>query len=307
VIAGFGKSMIAHLIKFFQQFLVSERGLARNSVISYSSDLRHFAEYLTKHNIARPEEVTRDTLLDYLGECRETGMESTTLARRLVSLKLFFRFLADESLIKQDPSQLMDSPKLWSILPDFLSEAEVDAMLAVHSPESDDPLEIRDRAIMEVFYASGLRVSEVAGMPVNAIDFDTEMLRITGKGSKTRFVPIARPALQILRRYLAKARPLLTEKNPAIPYCFVSYRGKKIDRERLWAIVRDTAIAAGITKNVHPHTLRHSFASHLLAHGADLRVIQEMLGHSSISTTEVYTHVDRDRLTELHHKFHPRA
>ena len=299
--------MIDHLIKFFQQFMVSERGLARNSVISYASDLRHFAEYLAKHNIARPEAVTRDTLLDYLGECRETGMESTTLARRLVSLKLFFRFLADESLIRQDPSQLMDSPKLWSILPDFLSETEVDAMLAVHPLESDDPLEMRDRAIMEVFYASGLRVSEVAGMPVNAIDFDTEMLRVVGKGSKTRFVPIAKPSLQALRRYLAKARPLLTEKNPTIPYCFISYRGKKLDRERLWAIVRDTAIAAGITKNVHPHTLRHSFASHLLAHGADLRVIPEMLGHASIATTEVYTHVDQDRLTELHHKFHPRA
>ena len=299
--------MIDHLIKFFQQFLVSERGLARNSVLSYSSDLKHFAGYLEKHGVARPEAVTRDTLLDYLGECREAGMESTTLARRLISLKLFFRFLADEGLLKEDPTRLMDSPKLWSILPDFLSEEEVEAMLAVHSPDSDDPLEVRDRAILELFYASGLRVSEVANLPLAAVDFDTEMVRVVGKGAKTRFVPVGKMALQTLRRYLAKARPLLVEKKPNVPYCFVSCRGRRLDRERLWAIVRDTAIAAGITKNVHPHTLRHSFASHLLAHGADLRVIQEMLGHASISTTEVYTHVDQDRLTELHRRFHPRA
>ena len=234
-------------------------------------------------------------------------MESTTLARRLVSLKLFFRFLAEEKILEEDPSALMDSPKLWHILPDFLTEAEVDAMMNVHSAATDDPLELRNRAIMELFYASGLRVSEVVGLPVNAIDFDTEMIRVTGKGAKTRFVPVGRPALQMIRRYLAKARPLLTEKNPSVPYCFVSRTGKKLDRERLWAVVRDTAIAAGITKNVHPHSLRHSFASHLLAHGADLRVIQEMLGHASIATTEVYTHVDQDRLTELHRRFHPRA
>ena len=245
-------------------------------------------------------------LLDYLGECRENGMESTTIARRLIAFKLFFRFLYDEGLIPEDPSALMDSPKLWQVLPDYLSEAEVDAMLAVHSLRTDDPLELRNRAILEMFYASGLRVSEVVNLAVNAIDFDTEMLRITGKGAKTRFVPIGKPALQTLRRYLEQARPHLLEKSGSSPVCFLSRNGKKLNRERVWAVVRDTAIAAGITKSVHPHTLRHSFASHLLAHGADLRVIQEMLGHSSIATTEVYTHVDQDRLTELHRQFHPR-
>ena len=298
--------MLSHHIKFFLQYLVSERGLARNSVLSYGFDLKHFSGYLENNSIKSFGDVTRAMLLDYLGECRENGMESTTIARRLISFKLFFRFLFDEGLIPSDPSSLMDSPKLWHILPDYLSETEVDAMLAVHAVETDDPLELRNRAIMEVFYASGLRVSEVVNLPLNAIDFDTEMLRISGKGAKVRFVPIGKPALLTLQRYLTFARPHLLGNQPNIPVCFLSRTGKKLNRERVWAVVRDTAIAAGITKSVHPHTLRHSFASHLLAHGADLRVIQEMLGHSSIATTEVYTHVDQDRLTELHRQFHPR-
>ena len=298
--------MLSHHIKFFLQYLVSERGLARNSVLSYGFDLKHFSGYLESNGIKSFGGVTRAMLLDYLGECRENGMESTTIARRLISFKLFFRFLFDEGLIPSDPSALMDSPKLWHILPDYLSEAEVDAMLAVHASETDDPLELRNRAIMEVFYASGLRVSEVVNLPLNAIDFDTGMLRVAGKGAKVRFVPIGKPALQTLQRYLTSARPHLLGKQTNIPVCFLSRTGKKLNRERVWAVVRDTAIAAGITKSVHPHTLRHSFASHLLAHGADLRVIQEMLGHSSIATTEVYTHVDQDRLSELHRQFHPR-
>ena len=298
--------MLSHHIKFFLQYLITERGLARNSIQSYGFDLKHFSGYLEQNNVKSFGGVTRAMLLDYLGECRENGMESTTIARRLISFKLFFRFLYDEGLIPEDPSALMDSPKLWQVLPDYLSEAEVDAMMAVHSIKTDDPLELRNRAIMEIFYASGLRVSEVVDLAVNAIDFDTEMLRITGKGAKTRFVPIGKPALQTLRRYLEQARPLLMEKSGNSPFCFLSRNGKKLNRERVWAVVRDTAVAAGITKSVHPHTLRHSFASHLLANGADLRVIQEMLGHSSIATTEVYTHVDQDRLTELHRQFHPR-
>ena len=302
----FCKVMLSHHIKFFLQYLVTERGLARNSIRSYGFDLKHFSGYLEHNGIKSFGAVTRSMLLDYLGECRENGMESTTIARRLIAFKLFFRFLHEEGLIPEDPSALMDSPKLWHILPDYLSEAEVDAMLAVHKPETDDPLELRNRAILEVFYASGLRVSEVVDLAVNAIDFDTEMLRITGKGAKTRFVPIGKPALHTLQKYLDCARPHLLGRQTSNPLCFVSRTGKKLNRERVWAVVRDTAIAAGISKSVHPHTLRHSFASHLLAHGADLRVIQEMLGHSSIATTEVYTHVDQDRLSELHRQFHPR-
>lgn len=302
----FYKSMLSHHIKFFLQYLVSERGLARNSVSSYGFDLKHFSGYLETNGIGSFGEVTRAMLLDYLGECRESGMESTTIARRLISFKLFFRFLADEQLIHEDPSALMDSPKLWHILPDYLSEDEVDAMLAVHQTKTDDPLEIRNRTILELFYASGLRVSEMVNLPLNAVDFDSEMIRVVGKGAKTRFVPVGKPALAALQIYLAKARPALLGNHSNQPVCFLSRTGRKLNRERVWAIVRDTAIAAGITKSVHPHTLRHSFASHLLAHGADLRVIQEMLGHASIATTEVYTHVDQDRLSELHKRFHPR-
>ncbi|MBO5762989.1 MAG: tyrosine-type recombinase/integrase, partial [Lentisphaeria bacterium] len=151
------------------------------------------------------------------------------------------------------------------------------------------------------------RVSEVASLPLDAVDYDTEMVRVVGKGSKTRLVPIGKPALRALRQYLAEIRPILAEKNPRATQIFLSNNGKRLDRERIWGIVKEAALLAGISKNVHPHTLRHSFASHLLAHGADLRVIQEMLGHSDIGTTEIYTHVDQDRLTAIHRKFHPRG
>ena len=299
--------MLDHHIKFFLQYLVSERGLAANSVRAYASDLRHFAGYMEQNGKTLFASVNRDFLLDYLGECKERGLESATLARRLISLKIFFRFLKEEKIIPEDPSEWMDSPKLWHILPEYLQEQEVEAMLNVHNLRSGDPLEIRNRALLELFYASGLRVSELADLPLAALDFDTEMIRVVGKGSKTRFVPVGKIALKAIGHYLQHARPELAEKSPSTPQLFLSRTGKKLDRERLWAIVRDTAVAAGISKPVHPHTLRHSFASHLLAHGADLRVIQEMLGHACISTTEIYTHVDQNRLTELHRKFHPRS
>ena len=160
---------------------------------------------------------------------------------------------------------------------------------------------------MELLYSSGLRVSEIASLPLSAVDFDTEIVRVTGKGSKTRVVPVGKIALQLLRRYLESARPELAEKNPRAAELFLSRNGRRLDRERIWGIVKEAALLAGISKNVHPHTLRHSFASHLLENGADLRVIQEMLGHADISTTEIYTHIDKSRLAAIHRKFHPRS
>ena len=225
----------------------------------------------------------------------------------LSAIRLLFRFLHNEGLLEQTVTDVMDSPKLWMLLPDFLSEAEVTALLQAFDSRSEDPLEVRNRTILEVLYASGLRVSEVASLPLDAVDYDTEMVRVVGKGSKTRLVPIGKPALRALRQYLAEIRPILAEKNPRATQIFLSNNGKRLDRERIWGIVKEAALLAGISKNVHPHTLRHSFASHLLARGADLRVIQEMLGHSDIGTTEIYTHVDQDRLTAIHRKFHPRG
>ena len=252
-------------------------------------------------------EVDRDLVLDYLDGEREKGMQTATLARRLVSIKMFFRFLHEEGLIPEDFTAVMDSPKLWRILPDFLSEREVDALLAAYPNSAKFPLEMRNRAILELLYASGLRVSEAAKLPLTGVDFDNELLRVVGKGSKTRIVPVGKTALRTLRRYLEEVRPQLAEKNPLCGCVFLSKSGRPLNREWIWNMVKTAAERAGIRKNVHPHTLRHSFASHLLAHGADLRVIQEMLGHADISTTEIYTHVDRSRLVAVHRKFHPRG
>ena len=299
--------MLNHNLQHFLQYLTLERGLAPNSISAYRTDLEDLNRALQERNIHRYGDVSRNLLLDYLGECRENGLESTTIARRLVAIRLRFRFLYNEGLLDQNVTDVMDSPKLWMLLPDFLSESEVSALLRAFSMHSENPLEVRNRTILEVLYASGLRVSELASLPPDAIDYDTEMVRVTGKGQKTRLVPIGKPALRALRHYLAEIRPLLAEKNPRAVPIFLSNNGKRLDRERIWGIVKEAALIAGIQKNVHPHTLRHSFASHLLAHGADLRVIQEMLGHSDIGTTEIYTHVDQDRLTSIHRKFHPRG
>lgn len=299
--------MMEQNLKHFLQYLVSERGLARNSVDAYQSDLEDVIDYLQTRGVKSFSDVDRTMLVEYLGDCRDAGLETATVARRLVSIKLLFRFLADEKLLPRDESRVMDSPKLWRILPDFLSADEVTALIGVFSDRSGDALELRNRTIMELLYSSGLRVSEVAALPISAVDFDMEIVRVVGKGSKTRVVPVGKIALQLIRRYLQSARPELAEKNPRAAELFLSRNGRRLDRERIWGIVKDAALRAGISKNVHPHTLRHSFASHLLENGADLRVIQEMLGHSDISTTEIYTHVDKSRLVSIHRKFHPRA
>jgi len=262
----------------------------------------------TERGFADWGELSRDDLLDYLEERRVEGMQSTTIARNLIALKMLFRYLADEKLVRADITAVMDGPKLWRVLPDFLSEAEVDALLdAFPASGGADALDVRNRTVLELLYSSGLRVSEAAGLTLNAIDFEKELVRVRGKGGKERIVPVGAPALKLLRRYLATARPELAAAVPRSPYVFLSNRGRQLDRERIWQVVKLAAERAGIAKNIHPHSLRHSFASHLLAHGADLRVIQEMLGHANIATTEIYTHVESDRLLAIHRKFHPRG
>jgi len=201
---------------------------------------------------------------------------------------------------------VMDSPKLWRILPEFMSAQEVEALLNAFSSSAKDPLEFRNRCILELMYACGLRVSETANLKIGDINFDENVVRAFGKGSKERIVPIGRTARELIKRYLENARPLLVKDNSETAL-FLSNHGRKLDRIRIWEVVKLAAERANIRKNIHPHTLRHSFASHMLENGADLRVIQEMLGHADISTTQIYTHVDQRRLLEVHRKFHPRA
>ena len=292
----------------FGEFVILERGLAGNTRSAYVFDLESAAAYLRDvRKITSWSQVTRDMLLDYLDDLRDRGLESTTAAHHLIALKMLFRYLKSEERIEEDVTEVMESPRLWKILPDFLSEQEVVDLLKAFPEASDDPLEVRNRTILELLYSSGLRVSETANLTVKAIDLEEEMIRVTGKGSKTRLVPVGKPALRQLRRYLESSRPVFAARNPANPALFLSYRGRALDRERIWQVVKLAAFRAGITKNIHPHTLRHSFASHLLAHGADLRAIQEMLGHANIATTEIYTHVDRSKLISVHRQFHPRG
>ncbi len=294
-------------IRYFTDFLTIERGLSVNTTAAYGRDVGDCAEFLGgrgKHSFA---EADYDTLLDYLDDLRYRRLSSTTIARHLVSLKMLYRYLVEKKLAPQDCAELIDSPKLWRKLPEFLTEGEVDALLNAFSSRSGDPLELRNRTILELLYSSGLRVSEIAALPLNAIDFETSLLRVTGKGNKTRIVPVGAPALRLIRRYLDSARPDLLRDRPPCSTLLISHHGRPLERERIWQVVKLAAQLAGIDKNIHPHTLRHSFASHLLSHGADLRVIQEMLGHANIATTEIYTHVDKSKLLAVHKKFHPRG
>ncbi|HPN84003.1 MAG TPA: site-specific tyrosine recombinase XerD [Victivallales bacterium] len=295
------------LLELFKSYIGVEKGLSPNTVSSYCSDISDFWAFMSNNSVSSAGQVDRDNILDYLGACKDKGMESSTVARRLVSIKVFFRFLFSERLINEDITDIMDSPKLWRLLPDMLSNQEMEQFLKSFSTNTKSPLEFRNRVILETIYACGLRVSEAAGLEIGSIRFDEGLLRVFGKGGKERIVPIADFTADLLKKYISEVRPQFCANTEPNAKLFVSRTGKVLDRERIWAIVKEAAKIAGITKNIHPHTLRHSFASHLLENGADLRIIQELLGHADIGTTQIYTHIDQNRLISVHKKFHPRA
>ena len=294
-----------HQLEHFCGFMTLEKGLSENTISAYKTDLLDFMEYLKKSGSGSFGAVNRNNILDYLGTCKDRSMETSTIARRLVSIKVFFRYLFQEKLIPSDITDVMDSPKLWRLLPDFLSPVEVENLINAFEKSGKDPLIFRNRAILETMYACGLRVSEAASLKISSVHFEEGIVRVIGKGNKERIVPIGKYALDLLRKYIAEIRPQLVNVDEGT--LFLSKSGKPLDRERIWAVVKDAARLAGIHKNIHPHTLRHSFASHLLENGADLRVIQEMLGHADISTTQIYTHIDQQKLLNIHRKFHPRG
>ena len=288
----------------FCEDLVLERGLSANTVAAYSSDLNLFLEFLEEQGIDQAGQVKRDHLLDFLEQGKAAGCETTTLARRLVAMRVFFRYLVREKVVPGDITEVMDSPRLWKIVPDFLSPAEVDVLLGAFKGRS--ALELRNRALLEVLYASGLRVSELTSLRLDGVDFEQGVLRVRGKGSRERLVPFGKSAARSLKRYLESGRPALDPEGHAVTM-FVSKSAQVLTRARIWVLVKEAALRAGISKNLYPHMLRHSFATHLLANGADLRVIQEMLGHADIATTQIYTHADTSKLTQTHQRFHPRA
>ncbi|HJO92853.1 MAG TPA: site-specific tyrosine recombinase XerD, partial [Victivallales bacterium] len=296
----------AVLLKQFSNYILIEKGLSKNTASAYVSDIQSFENYLKENEIDSYSNVCRDDILFFLEDCSDSGMESSSIARRLASIKIFFKYLLLEKVVKNDVTDVMNSPKLWRILPDFLSFDEIKDLLDVFSIRARDPLTIRNRAIIEVLYSCGLRVSETVTLSLNDIKFDEGVIRVIGKGSKERIVPLGQHAEKIIYKYIDRARPELLKDKENESTVFLSNHGKPLDRERIWGIVKDAAKLAGIKKNIHPHTLRHSFASHLLENGADLRVIQEMLGHADISTTQIYTHVDKNRLKSVLNNFHPR-
>jgi len=289
----------------FKSYLLMECGLAKASVTAYSHDMTCFIDYMEGLHIDSAVDVKRDDVLDFLEDGAAQGLESTTLARRLVSIKVFFRYLYIEHRISENVTEIMEGPRLWKVMPDFLGIGEVDAMLAVFA-NSKEPLIVRNRAILELLYASGLRASEICGLRMDGVDYQRGVVRIIGKRNKERFVPFGKSAWSALAAYADKARAALDKTGKATAF-FLSHTGLPLTRERIWGIVKLAASEARISKNVYPHMLRHSFATHLLNNGADLRVIQEMLGHSSIATTQIYTHTDFSRMEKTYKKFHPRA
>jgi integrase/recombinase XerD len=292
------------LVEQFLDYVSLERGLAENTRSAYASDIEAFHGFLISKKIRSFNTVTRKHILDFLTAEKNRGMKMSSISRRLVSIKIFFRYLHQESLLGKNVTEVMDSPQLGRILPTTLTHKEVERLLS--APDDKSRYGLRDSAMLEIFYATGIRVSECAALKLDDIHFDSGYLRCLGKGNKVRIVPFGETARQHLERYLSEARPSFSD-NPGERHVFLTYRGKKFSRKGIWLLIKKHGANAGIAKTISPHTLRHSFASHLLANGAPLRVIQEMLGHADIATTQVYTHVDQGMLKSVHSQYHPRG
>ena len=291
------------LIDAFLNYLSVERALSQNTIISYREDLKAYASFLEKNKVGLLSKTTRSDITNFMLSQRDRGISANSVARRLAAIRMFYRFLVRERIIKSDPTILVDSPKLWKKIPDTLSLNEVDALLS--TPKLRGTQGIRDRAILETLYATGMRVSEAAHLKVTDLNMEVGFVRCFGKGKKERIVPLGGKAIVSIKRYLEVSRPKLLNSKES-EFLFLSRLGKNISRQSLWKIIKRYAKEAKIKKSIKPHILRHSFATHLLERGADLRSVQEMLGHANISTTQIYTHINKDRLKSIHKMFHPR-
>ncbi len=291
----------SELIDAFLDAVWVEAGLSQNTLAAYGSDLALFAKWLKQRSMVN---VTAADISAFMGFRYDQGIEPRSSARILSSLKRFYGYLHREGMIDTDPTEHIDAPHIAVKLPDSLSESDVEALLA--APDIDTALGFRDRAMLEMLYATGLRVSELVGLKLEQLSLIQGCIRITGKGDKERLVPVGEEAMDWIEQYLAGARlDILSGRHN--DFVFVTRRGKHMTRQAFWHIIKRYASKAGIDKALSPHTLRHAFATHLLNHGADLRVVQLLLGHSDLSTTQIYTHIARERLKELHQKHHPRG
>lgn len=286
-------------IEEFKAYLAGERGLSPHTLEAYSRDIRAFTDFLKSQEKQAFTEVLREDIVDFLASLRARDYASASVCRALMAIKVLFRFLKRENLLSLNVAKLLESPKLWQLIPEVLSNEEIDRLLAV--PDRNTAIGARDFAILELLYSSGLRVSELCLLGI--YDVDDHFVRVMGKGRKERLVPLGQRAIAAIDDYLARFRKQAREEER--PRLFVSKGGEGLDRIAVWRAVKAYAKKAGIKKNIHPHTFRHSFATHLLDHGADLRVIQEMLGHASISSTERYTHISKSHLRQAFESFHP--
>ncbi|TRZ96407.1 site-specific tyrosine recombinase XerD [bacterium] len=291
------------LVENFLNYLSVERGLSQNTIISYRGDLNSYLGFLESSRIDTLSKTNKGNIIDFMLYQKDKGLSANSTARRLAAIKVFYRFLVKERILKADPTSLIDSPKLWKKIPQTLSLNEVEAL--INQPNLRNKQGIRDRAILEVLYATGMRVSEAVNLKKDNVNLDIGFLRCIGKGNKERVIPLGKKAILSLKRYLKESRLKLLNKRES-DLLFLNRFGKKISRQSLWKIIKRYARDARIKKPTRPHILRHSFATHLLERGADLRSVQEMLGHSNIATTQLYTHINKDRLKTIHKMFHPR-
>lgn len=293
-------------IKDFIHYLIVERGLSNNTIISYERDLKSYQKHLVqKQHIVSFNDVTRFHIIQFLKFLKESGKSSKTLARHTASIRSLHQFLLREKQAEQDPSVLIESPQLERSLPKILSLQEIEKLL--ETPKLTTPFGYRDKAMLELLYATGIRVSEMIDLNLTDAHLTMGFIRCYGKGNKERIVPIGKTAAEALMNYIENARPKLLSSKEPTEALFVNHHGKRISRQGFWKNLKQVAIEANIQNELTPHTLRHSFATHLLENGADLRAVQEMLGHADISTTQIYTHVTKARLKDVYNQFHPRA
>ena len=294
----------AFLVERYQDYLSLEQGSSPRTLEAYLRDVERFATYATVRGAATPTDVDARALREFVYHLKDLGLAPASIRRNVSAVRGYFRFLLAEGLVVRDPSERLETPKRWRSLPEVLSVSDVERLLA--APSLDEPLAFRDRALLELAYGAGLRVSEWITIGVRDLLLEDSLVRVFGKGSKERLVPIGRTAVGAVAVYLRELRPRL-ESGAGEGILFLNARGQPLTRMGAWKILRKYVERAGIEKHVSPHTLRHSFATHLLEGGADLRAVQEMLGHADISTTQIYTHVDREYLRSVHRQYHPRA
>jgi integrase/recombinase XerD len=290
-------------IENFIYFLEVERGVSNNTVESYRRDLKKFSEYLEKRKI-KVSGVKREDIVNFMMYLKDLQLSATTIARNLAAMKTFWKFLVAEQIVVENVAAVVETPKTWQTVPDTLNRDEVEKLL--DAPQKKGWLGIRDKAILELMYATGMRVSEVKDLKKMNVNLDAGFVKCLGKGGKERIVPLGKVAEKAVSKYVKDARGKLS-KTTQDDHLFLSRLGRKLSRQSLWKIIQKYTALAGIKKHITPHSLRHSFATHLLEGGADLRGVQEMLGHADISTTQIYTHINKDKLRKIHKEYHPRA